>query len=152
MAMPDILLAAASSGGYFAPVLRRIKDRRLVIVEDNDAIKDSLAEYFGEQNTVHAFSSGEETLAADAAALADAEVFIIDYKLPGLDGSELFRQLRARFPQARYILITGEMNYEVAETNRAMGWDALILKPFDFGILEDNISVLVSPDPAASAS
>jgi len=32
----------------------------------------------------------------------------------------------------------------VAETNRELGWDALILKPFDFGILEDNISVLVS--------
>jgi DNA-binding response OmpR family regulator len=147
--MPDIMLAETRRQGYLLPVLRRIKDQRLVIVEDNAAIKDSLAEYFGEQNTVLAFSSGEEALAADA-SLADAHVFIIDYKLPGLDGSELFQQLRPRFPQARYILITGEMNYDVAETNRALGWDALILKPFDFGILEDNISVLVSPAQAAS--
>jgi DNA-binding response OmpR family regulator len=150
--MIDILLAEARPQGYLLPVLRRIKGQRLVLVEDNDAIKQSLADYFGEQNTVLAYSSGEEALAAPGTALADAQVFIIDYKLPGIDGSELFRQLRPRFPQARYILITGEMNYEVAETNRAAGWDALILKPFDFGILEDNISVLVSPDQSPAAS
>jgi DNA-binding NarL/FixJ family response regulator len=61
-----------------------------------------------------------------------------------MNGAELFARLRGHFPQARFILITGEMNYEVAENNRQLGWDALILKPFDFGILEDNISVLVT--------
>jgi len=124
-------------------VLRRIKDQRLVIVEDNENIKDSLNDYFGTENKVLAFSTAEEALAATA-NFGDVQVFIIDYKLPGMNGSELFSQLRPRFPQAKYILITGEMNYEVAETNRALGWDALILKPFDFSILEDNISVLVS--------
>jgi two-component system response regulator GlrR len=149
--MTDILLAVARREGYLWPVLRRIKDQRLVIVEDNSEIKQALADYFGEQNTVRAYSSGEEALADAESGLADAQVFIIDYKLPGIDGSELFRQLRPRFPQARYILITGEMNYEVAETNRAAGWDALILKPFDFSILEDNISVLITPDQAPAA-
>jgi DNA-binding response OmpR family regulator len=141
--MADILLAEANREGYFLPVLRRIKDQVLAIIEDNAQIKDSLADYFGGQNKVVAFSSAEEALAA-ASGLGDVQVFIIDYKLPGMDGSELFSRLRAQFPGAKYILITGEMNYEVAETNRELGWDALILKPFDFGILEDNISVLVS--------
>jgi DNA-binding NtrC family response regulator len=141
--MPDILLAEASPHGYFLPVLRRIKDRVLAIVEDNAQIKESLADYFGGQNKVVAFSSAEDVLAA-ADTLGDVQVFIIDYKLPGMTGSELFARLRTRYPGAKYILITGEMNYDVAETNRALGWDALILKPFDFGILEDNISVLVA--------
>jgi len=124
-------------------VLRRIKDQVLAFIEDNSQIKDSLTEYFGGQNKVVSFSSAEEALAAGS-ALGDVHVFIIDYKLPGMNGSELFSRLRSQFPGAKYILITGEMNYEVAETNRELGWDALILKPFDFGILEDNISVLVS--------
>lgn len=142
--MPDILLAETSRHGYFLPVLRRIKDQVLAIIEDNSEIKDSLADYFGDQNKVLTFSSAEDALAARESELGEVQVFIIDYKLPGLDGAELFGRLRTRFPGAKYILITGEMNYEVAETNRALGWDALILKPFDFGILEDNISVLVS--------
>jgi DNA-binding NarL/FixJ family response regulator len=57
---------------------------------------------------------------------------------------ELFQYLRLRFPQAKYILITGEMNYEMADNTRKLGPDALMLKPFDFTILEDNISTLVA--------
>jgi two-component system OmpR family response regulator len=124
-------------------VLRRIKGQRLVIVEDDTSISGALADYFSSQNTVLSFESAEDALAAEA-QLEGTHVFIIDYKLPGQDGGELFRHLRSRFPEAKYILITGEMNYEVAENNRQLGWDALILKPFDFGILEDNISVLVA--------
>lgn len=141
--MSDILLAQTSPHGYFLPVLRRIKDHVLAIVEDNVQIQESLTDYFGSQNKVLSFISAEDALAADS-QLAEVQVFIIDYKLPGMSGSELFARLRNRFAGAKYILITGEMNYEVAETNRELGWDALILKPFDFGILEDNISVLVS--------
>jgi FixJ family two-component response regulator len=124
-------------------VLRRIKDQRLVIVEDNDSIRNSLYDYFGEQNKVLVFACAEDALAAEP-TLGETTVFIIDYKLPAMNGAELFARLRGRFSKAKYILITGEMNYEVAENNRQLGWDALILKPFDFGILEDNISVLVS--------
>ena len=143
--MSDILLAQSSPHGYFLPVLRRIKDQVLAIVEDNAQIQESLADYFGGQNTVLAFGSAEDALAADG-QLDKVKVFIIDYKLPGMTGSELFARLRSRYSSAKYILITGEMNYEVAETNRELGWDALILKPFDFGILEDNISVLVATE------
>jgi len=124
-------------------VLRRIKDQRLVIVEDNDSIRNSLYDYFVEQNKVLVFANAEDALAVEP-TLKETTVFIIDYKLPTMNGAELFARLRGRFPLAKYILITGEMNYEVAENNRQLGWDALILKPFDFGILEDNISVLVS--------
>jgi hypothetical protein len=36
------------------------------------------------------------------------------------------------------------MSYDLAESTRRLGFDALILKPFDFGILEDNLSTLVA--------
>ena len=71
-------------------------------------------------------------------------VFIIDYKLPGKDGITLFKELRERFPVAKYILITGEMSLDMVEKTRELGLDALMLKPFDFMILEDNISGLLA--------
>jgi hypothetical protein len=40
------------------------------------------------------------------------------------------------------------MNYEMAEETSKLGLDALMLKPFDFTILEDNISGLISTSPS----
>ncbi len=123
-------------------MLRRIKDQCLVIVEDDVNIKEALQSYFGDQNKVLTFANAEEALAAEA-QFEKVNVFIMDYRLPGKDGVELFQELRPRHPKAKYILITGEMNYDVADNTRRLGLDALILKPFDFTILEDNISTLV---------
>ncbi len=122
---------------------RRIKDQRLVIVEDDAFISESLKMYFSLQNEVLLFSDAESALAA-ADQFAGVNVFIMDYRLPGKDGVELFQQLRLRYPKAKYVLITGEMSYDLAESTRRLGFDALILKPFDFGILEDNLSTLVA--------
>jgi two-component system, NtrC family, response regulator GlrR len=124
-------------------VPRRIKDQRLVIVEDDAFISESLKMYFSLQNEVMLFGTAEDALAA-ADQFEGVNVFIVDYRLPGKDGVELFQQLRLRFPKAKYVLITGEMSYDLAESTRKLGFDALILKPFDFTILEDNLSTLVS--------
>jgi two-component system response regulator GlrR len=115
----------------------------MVIVEDDPYIGDSLNEFFQPRNKVHVFGSAEAALAEEA-SFSGVDVFIIDYKLPGKNGIELFQYLRTKFPAAKYILITGEMNYELAENTRKLGFDALILKPFDYTILEDNISSLIS--------
>lgn len=122
---------------------RRIKDQRLVIVEDDAFINDALKTYFSLQNEVLVFGDAESALAAED-QFAGVNVFIMDYKLPGKDGIELFQTLRLRYPKAKYVLITGEMNYDLAENTRKLGFDALILKPFDFTILEDNLCTLVA--------
>ncbi len=123
--------------------MRRIKDLNIVIVEDDTEVNELLKDYFSQKNRVQTFFSAEEALKTQG-SFSDVDVFIIDYKLPGLDGVNLFQQLRAVLKSAKYILITGEMNYEVAENTRQLGPDALILKPFDFNILEDNIATLIS--------
>ncbi len=124
-------------------VLRRIKDQTLVIVEDDPYISEALDAFFNEHNVVRTFGSAEEALAAEE-TLDGVKVFILDYKLPGKNGIELFQHFRTRFPDAKFILITGEMSYEMAESTRSVGLNALLLKPFDFAILEDNISGLLS--------
>ncbi len=101
-------------------VPRQIKDQSIVIVEDDAAIREALSAYFGGRNTVKVFESSEAFLEAQAQFHA-VDVFIIDYRLPGMDGVQLFQQLRAHFSSAKFILITGEMNYEVAEKTRQLG-------------------------------
>jgi len=53
-------------------------------------------------------------------------------------------EVLTKFPKAKFILITGEMSLDMVEKTRELGVDALMLKPFDARILEDNISNLLS--------
>jgi two-component system response regulator GlrR len=124
-------------------VPRQIKDQSIVVVEDDPYIGGALDAFLGDKNIVQSFESAEDALAA-AEHFRGVGVFIIDYKLPGKDGIELFQELREQFPAAKYILITGEMSLDMVEKTRQLGVDALMLKPFDARILEDNISGLLS--------
>jgi two-component system response regulator GlrR len=119
-----------------------IKDQSIVVVEDDPYIAGALDAFLGDKNTVQTFESAEDALAATI-HFSGVGVFIIDYRLPGKDGIQLFHALRALFPTAKFILITGEMSYDMAESTRQLGLDALMLKPFDARILEDNISDLL---------
>jgi DNA-binding NarL/FixJ family response regulator len=136
-------LARTAARDNFGFVPRRIKDQRIVIVEDDSFVSEALDAHFRSSNQVRIFPSAEEAMGAEE-SFCDVNVFIIDFQLPGKNGIELFQHLRLRFSRAKYILITGEMNYETADNTRKLGPDALILKPFDFSILEDNICTLVA--------
>jgi two-component system response regulator GlrR len=124
-------------------VPRQIKDQSIVVIEDDPYIGGALDAFLGDKNIVQTFESGEDALAATV-HFRGVGVFIIDYKLPGKDGIEVFKELREQFPVAKYILITGEMSLDMVEKTRELGLDALMLKPFDARILEDNISGLLS--------
>jgi two-component system response regulator GlrR len=129
--------------GYFGLVPRSIQNQSIVVVEDDPYIGGALDAFLGEKNLVQTFESAEDALAATS-HFRGVGVFIIDYRLPGKDGIELFNELRVQFPIAKFILITGEMSYDMVEKTRQLGLDALMLKPFDARILEDNISGLLS--------
>jgi two-component system response regulator GlrR len=124
-------------------VPRQIQNQSIVVVEDDPYIGGALDAFLGEKDVGKTFQSAEAALAATE-HFRGVGVFIIDYRLPGKDGIELFHELRAQFPAAKFILITGEMSYDMVEKTRQLGLDALMLKPFDARILEDNISGLLS--------
>ncbi len=113
------------------------------MIEDDPYIGGALDAFLGEKNIVQTFTTAEDALAATD-HFRGVGVFIIDYRLPGKDGIEVFKELREQFPVAKFILITGEMSYDMVEKTRQLGLDALMLKPFDARILEDNISGLLS--------
>ncbi len=122
---------------------RQIKNQSIVVIEDDPYIGGALDAFLGDKNIVQTFESAEDALAATE-HFRGVGVFIIDYKLPGKDGIQTFKELREQFPVAKYILITGEMSLDMVEKTRELGLDALMLKPFDARILEDNISGLLS--------
>lgn len=122
---------------------RELKDKIIYVVEDSITIADMLSEWFRPQNTVLVSFSAEDALTKLEPA-PPIDVFIIDYRLPQMNGVQFFEIIRPSYPQAKFIMISGEISLEMAANFQQVGFDALILKPFDLAILEKNILNLVA--------
>ena len=81
----------------------------------------------------------------DAAAQFDLEnppdVAVLDWMMPGLDGSELCQRLRKKKVRAYLIMLTGRMRPEDLVQALASGADDYVRKPFDWSELIARIKV-----------
>jgi len=65
--------------------------------------------------------------------LLDKETFdllIVDYKMPDMNGFEVFEQAHDRHPDMAFMLLTGHGTADVVDDASAMGFHAILLKPF----------------------
>jgi len=109
-----------------------IAARRILIVEDNAdarAMLRHLLEAAGHE--VHEASDGRQGLAMALSLRPD--VALIDLGLPGLDGYEIARQLRASDDRRNILLVavTGYGSPEDRERSLLAGFDVHLVKPVD---------------------
>jgi two-component system response regulator GlrR len=120
-----------------------LKQKTIVIVDDDPLIVDLVTSYFAPLNVVYGYSSAEFAQQM-LPQLGLIDLFIIDFILPGMNGIELFQDLRPKYPTAKFICISGELNIEMAEKGSSLGFDAMMMKPFDLSMLEENALQLVA--------
>ncbi len=109
-----------------------LRPTRILIVEDNDDARESLRlllELDGHE--VIATVSGEDGL--DHARSDDFAIALIDLGLPGIDGFEVARRLRAmaRGAERRLVAISGYGQPLDRKRAQAAGFDAHLVKPVD---------------------
>jgi signal transduction histidine kinase len=106
-----------------------LRKRRILVIDDEPDARESLAALLqAEGHEVLAVADG----AAGLAALARAEVALVDIGLPGMDGYEVARRARALGQRVLLIAVTGYGQREDREKARAAGFDAHITKPFAY--------------------
>jgi len=115
--------------------------RRVLVVDDNVDAADTigkLLEMFGHR--VQCVYDGPSALAAAEAFRPD--VIVLDIGLPGMDGYEVARRLRANpaFHGTPLIAVTGYGQDEDRNRSRGVGFDQHLTKPIDPEVLD----VLVS--------
>jgi CheY-like chemotaxis protein len=118
-------VAAAAVIGYRGPV------RRILIADDvaeNRALLTSLLEPLGFD-----VSEAHDGNAALAAVLADApDLVLLDLVMPGLDGFEVVRRLRAaQGPEPKVVALSANAFDEARQRALAMGCDSFMTKPVD---------------------
>jgi two-component system NarL family response regulator len=80
---------------------------RILIVDDHPVVRAGLASMLGTQpgiSVVGSASSGEEAL--DLVSRAEPEIILLDLRMPGMNGIETIRALKARGSNARIIILT----------------------------------------------
>jgi two-component system CheB/CheR fusion protein len=124
--------AAAPAQGSLPVVLAAAAPRRILVVDDNRDAVEALA-------MMLKLGGNDVEIAYDGvAALARAQSFapdavVLDIGLPGMDGYEVARSLRAR-PEtagALIVAVTGYGQKEDRERSRAAGFDHHLVKPIE---------------------
>ena len=100
---------------------------RLLIVEDEDAIAEPLAEGLVREGfEVERVGTGREALEA-----ARPDLVLLDLRLPDMDGYSVARELRARGP-VPIIMVTAKGEEVDRVLGLELGADDYIVKPFSF--------------------
>jgi DNA-binding NtrC family response regulator len=103
---------------------------RLLIVDDEQHVRASLAAWFREEGyEVEVAAGGREALAA--LARGGADILLVDIKMPGMDGLELQRRVKELAPDATVITMTAYAAVDTAVTALKEGAYDYIVKPFD---------------------
>jgi two-component system, response regulator, stage 0 sporulation protein F len=58
------------------------------------------------------------------------DLMVLDYKMPGMNGFEVFQQARTLHPRMAVVLVTGHGTPEIINEANRMGFNGILLKPF----------------------
>jgi two-component system response regulator DesR len=113
---------------------------RILLVEDNDVYRSSLELLLGMQEGLEVVGGvAEGDAAAAAAAKTRADVVLMDFRLPGIDGAEATAAVRAARPGTAVVCLTAEATPEEDEAVREAGAAALVRKGGSLDELVDAI-------------
>jgi FixJ family two-component response regulator len=99
----------------------------IVIVDDDDGVRRALQRWLIASGfRTRGFDSAEALLMADGAR--DADCLVLDVRLPGASGTELYARLGKDRPPA--VFITSHDSVQIRGAVAALGGAALLPKPF----------------------
>lgn len=116
---------------------------RIMIVDDEPDVR-----FLYEQRFRREIRAGQLTLqfalsAEEALAFLeqdDGDMLILsDINMPGMNGLELLKTLKARRPERRVFMVSAYGNEEFQQQARAYGCDDYVTKPIDFPALKAKV-------------
>ena len=120
-----------------------MKNAKILIVDDNETNRCILEESLADDYQLELVQSGEEAL--ERAAQFEPDLVLLDIMMPGIDGYETCRRLRAdlRLQHTKIVLVSAKSQVEERLAGYAAGADDYIGKPFDEEELRAKVRVFL---------
>jgi DNA-binding response OmpR family regulator len=99
------------------------------VVEDDETLSEVVSGYLGRAG-FQATQVADGNAALERARADPPDLVLLDLMLPGLDGVEVFRQLRSARPTLPVIMVTARGEEDDRILGLAMGADDYVTKPF----------------------
>jgi len=119
---------------------------QIMVVDDEESICEALAAWFQKDGYwVETAGSGPEAL--ERMQQKPCDVYLVDIKMPGMDGLELLARLKEKQPDVDVIMITAHGSIQTAVEAMKRGACDYLCKPFD----PDQLSLLMERVMASKA-
>jgi DNA-binding NtrC family response regulator len=111
----------------------------IVVVDDEPAIVRMCVQVLRSKgHTVHGFTRADEALGHLTGAAAD--LLVVDYKMPELNGLEFVQRAWALRPGVRVVMITAHGTRELMAKASESGVQTVVLKPFTPAELAEGVA------------
>lgn len=115
-----------------------MKEMKVLLVDDEEKFVEALSERLQmrdlENETVY---DGEQAL--EFVDDKEPDVMVLDLKMPGIDGMEVLRRVKKKFPNIKVIILTGHGTDRDEEESRRLGVFDYLKKPVDIEHLVSRI-------------
>jgi two-component system response regulator PilR (NtrC family) len=110
---------------------------KILIVDDDETIRDTLYELLSEQYVCQTAETAEKAFARLEEDTYD--IVLTDISMPGLSGLELLGHIRQKFSETPVIIISGIGDQEHAQGLIRLGAFDFLLKPFTLEVVEKSV-------------
>jgi FixJ family two-component response regulator len=119
----------------------------IAIVDDDESVRESLPDLVRQYGfEVRAFSSAEEFLASDD--LDKTRCLILDVGMPGMSGTDLWRELKRQRQEKPIIFITANRDEAFRQLALEQGAVECLFKPFSDADLLESLNSALGKTPA----
>jgi DNA-binding NarL/FixJ family response regulator len=126
---------------------------RLLLADDHAVLRQSLRLLLEMQDEIEVVGEVDNGRAAvEAAGELNAEVVLMDMRMPGLNGVEATRQIRKSFPQVRILMLAGGDDEEQVLDALRAGASGYVVKQSDIRELLVAIQAVHRGNPYLSSS
>jgi len=124
---------------------------KILLVEDNIDLATIVADCLrSERHVVEAVADGKE--AHDFLRVAEFDLVLMDWDLPGISGVEIIKQYRAGGGKTPIIMLTGKSSIDEKEQGFDVGADDYLPKPFDTRELVARVRALLRRQPTTNSN
>ena len=107
-----------------------MKSATTILIVDDEPVMQSLLEKILTREGYRTFTAGDGRAALDILEKESVSLVLSDIKMPGINGFELLKEIKAKYPTTGVIMMTAYGDTFTVKDALLLGADEYITKPF----------------------